>query len=205
LAGDVFATAEALGARPPLRLVGHSLGGRVALRAAGMEPGRVGRVALLDIGPSALPPGATEASRVVEVLLAAPDDVADRDTFRAHFRASGLDSALTEWLLLNLTADGGRYRWAVDRHALAALHARTSAEDLWAVVEGPRPWPLECVRGGRSGYVSDSDASRLEAAGSSVVTIPDAGHFLHVERPAEVVAALRAGLGGQASGEESRA
>jgi esterase len=176
----------------------------VALRAAGMESGRVGHVALLDIGPSALPPGATETSQVVEVLLAAPH-VTDRDTFRAHFRAAGLDSALTEWLLLNLAPDDGRYRWAVDRRALAALHARTSAEDLWAVVEGSRPWRLECVRGGRSGYVSDADARRLEAAGCPVVTIPDAGHFLHVERPAEVVAALRAGLGGRAIGEESRA
>jgi esterase len=203
LAGDVLATADALGVHAPLRLVAHSLGGRVALRAAELEPARVGHVALLDIGPSAIPPGATETARVVEVLLAAPA-VADRDAFRAHFRAGGLDNVLTEWLLLNLSSDGDRYRWAVDRGALAALHTRTSAEDLWAVVERPRPWTLQCVRGGGSAYVSDLDAARLEAAGCPVATISGAGHFLHVERPAEVVAALEAGLRGRPPARDGR-
>ena len=41
LAGDVLASAHALGLPTPLTLVGHSLGGRIALRAALLEPANV--------------------------------------------------------------------------------------------------------------------------------------------------------------------
>jgi pimeloyl-ACP methyl ester carboxylesterase len=191
LAGDVLATADALGLRAPVPIVGHSLGGRVALRAAGLAPQRIANVVLLDIGPSGVL--STETARVVELLLAAPPS-GSRETFRGHFRSGGLDDAVVEWLMLNLVAADGQYRWAIDRVALAALHARTSAEDLWGVVEGQGLLHLTCLRGGRSGYVTDADAARLAAAGCRLVTIEGAGHFLHVERPAEVLAAVRDAL-----------
>jgi pimeloyl-ACP methyl ester carboxylesterase len=150
-------------------------------------------VALLDIGPSPITPDAGDTARVLEALLAAPA-AAPPGAFRAHFRSAGLDDALIEWLLLNLRAAADHHRWGIDRAALAALHARTSADDLWSVVEGPRSWTASCVRGAKSVYVTDADARRLEAAGCLVVTIEGGGHFLHVDRPAEVVAAIRAGL-----------
>jgi pimeloyl-ACP methyl ester carboxylesterase len=191
LAGDVLATADALGLRAPVPIVGHSLGGRVALRAAGLAPQRIANVVLLDIGPSGVL--STETARVVELLLAAPPS-GSRETFRGHFRSGGLDDAVVEWLMLNLVAADGQYRWAIDRVALAALHARTSAEDLWGVVEGQGLLHLTCMRGGRSAYVTDADAARLAAAGCRLMTIEGAGHFLHVERPAEVLAAVRDAL-----------
>jgi pimeloyl-ACP methyl ester carboxylesterase len=36
-------------------------------------------------------------------------------------------------------------------------------------------------------YVPEADARRLQAAGARVDTIEGAGHFLHVERPAELL------------------
>ena len=86
--------------------------------------------------------------------------------------------------------------WRIDRHALAALHARIAAEDLWPAIESPGLFgPVRCVRGGHSGYVSDDDAARLQAAGCVVITIPGAGHFLHVEQPRVVAEAVASGLG----------
>lgn len=198
LARDVMTTAGALDLPSPLTLVGHSLGGRVALRAAGIEAGSrlIRQVTLLDIGPSAVPRSIGETGRVLDLLLAAPP-AAPKAAFRSHFRAGGLDGAVVEWLLLNLVAEGDRHRWVIDRAALADLQRRTGAEDLWAVVERTRDWALRCVRGARSPYVSDADARRLEAAGCPVTTIEGAGHFLHVERPAEVLATVRAGLADQ--------
>ena len=78
--------------------------------------------------------------------------------------------------------------------ALAALHTRIAAEDLWPAVEGPRDYAVRCVRGGASGYVSDADARRLQAAGCPVVTVDGAGHFLHAERPDAVADAVLASL-----------
>jgi pimeloyl-ACP methyl ester carboxylesterase len=43
--------------------------------------------------------------------------------------------------------------------------------------------------------VTDEDVARLQAAGCPVITIPNAGHFLHAEQPRLVADAVAAGLG----------
>jgi esterase len=193
LAAEVLAAARALDLRPPLALVGHSLGGRVALRAAALAPAVIDAVTLLDIAPGPLAAGG-QMARVLDILNEAPDTFETRGRAREHLLGAGLAPALVDWLLLNLEATGdGRACWRVDRHALADLHARVAAEDLWPIVESPREWTLRCVRGA-PGYVSDDDARRLEAAGGPVTTIAGAGHFLHAERPHEVAEAVALGL-----------
>ena len=80
-----------------------------------------------------------------------------------------------------------------DRRALAALHARIAAEDLWPAWRARR-YAVRCIRGGASGYVSDADARRLQAAGCPVVTVDGAGHFLHAQQPNAVADAVASGV-----------
>jgi esterase len=180
LAADVLAAAASLPG--PLTLVGHSLGGRVALAAARRAPDRLAQIVLLDIAPGPLDPSRADTRRVVDILLRAPARGADRREFRAFFLGQGLSAGLADWLLMNLEAEaeGGGFRWRIDRESLAALHDRSMYEDLWPVVEAGAV-PLGCIRGGRSGYVSDADVRRLAAAGCAVETLGDAGHYVHVD------------------------
>jgi len=191
LARSVLASCEALGG--PVRFVGHSLGGRVALTAALRAPASVAHVALLDATPSPRPPSA-EIGATVGALLAAPDTAPSRDVFRQHFRASHRPPEIVEWLLTNLEPAGASLRWRVDRQALAALFPKIGAEDLWPAVEGPRRYGVHCVRGARSNAVTESDVGRLTAAGCRVDTIAGAGHFVHVEAPEATRDAVAAGL-----------
>ena len=192
LARSVLDTARDVAGGPPLALVGHSLGGRVALRACLLDPHAIKVVGLLDITPSARHvSGETEAA--LRALESAPERAETREAFRQHFRDAGLSSEMAEWLMLNLARDAEGLHWRVDRAALGGLAARTSREDLWPAIEGPHPYARHCARGGRSRYVGDEDARRLVAAGCSVDTV-DAGHWLHVERTADVVALVRGWL-----------
>jgi pimeloyl-ACP methyl ester carboxylesterase len=194
LAADVLGTARALGLGRPVILVGHSLGGRVALRAARLDPAAIDVVTLLDIAPGPIADGG-EVTNVLDILLRMPDTFGSRGQARAGLVAAGLTAALAEWILLNLEPAGDDYRWRIDRRAVADLHAHVAAEDLWPAVESPaRRWAVRCVRGSTSPHVSDGDADRLQAAGCPVATIAGAGHFLHAERPQAVAAAVVAGL-----------
>ena len=181
LGRDVLALARYLGLGEPFELVGHSLGGRVALVVRQVAPEAVARVTLLDIAPGPIPVTAGSVEGVIGALLAAPAEMAGRGEMREFLLARGLTTALVEWLILNLEPRaGGRVGWRIDRQALAGLNERTRGIDLWSLVEGHGA-ATRCIRGGRSGFVTDGDVGRLESAGVEVTTLEGAGHFVHVE------------------------
>jgi pimeloyl-ACP methyl ester carboxylesterase len=181
LARDVVDTAREVGFTGPLELVGHSLGGRVALAASLAFPREVVSVTLLDITPSPVPIDLSESGMVLNVLLEAPDTAPSRRDMRAELTKRGLSDALADWLVMNLTTvpEGG-VRWRFDRQALHELHGRANPMDLWPAVERPGA-RVRCIRGGRARYVTDADVARMEAAGCPVETLPGVGHFVHVE------------------------
>lgn len=179
LGADVVAAARAAGFSAPLHLVGHSLGGRVALAAARLNPLEVTRVTLLDIAPGPVGRAAGETQQVLEVLLLAPARAADRREMKAFLTDHGLSSGLSDWLLMNFVAMNDGYAWQIDRQALSALQGRFIAADLWDVIRDGHT-SVACIRGGLSPYVTDDDVARLQAAGCAVHTV-DAGHYVHVE------------------------
>jgi pimeloyl-ACP methyl ester carboxylesterase len=184
LADDVLALIASLGLAPPVAIMGHSLGGRVALAATLRAPGTFSRVTLLDITPSPIAPrvGSLESAALVAAMVAAPASAPSRQVYRDHLAAAGVRPVLIDWQMLNLVQDGEVWRWRMDPRALADLHPRVNAADLWAAVERPdRPYELHAVRGARSPYLDDADAARLAAAGCRVDTIAGAGHFVHVD------------------------
>lgn len=183
LARDVVDTARARGFTGALDWVGHSLGGRVSLAASLHVPEAVKTVTLLDITPGPVPGDLSESGKVLGVLLQAPPRAESRRALRTELTGRGLSEPLADWLLMNLVTEPDGVRWRFDRQALAELHSRVNGTDLWAAVERPDRPPMRCIRGGRAKYVSDADADRMVAARVPVATLPDAGHFVHVDAP----------------------
>lgn len=186
MARDVMETANAEGLAPPYTIVGHSLGGRVALAATLQAPHAIRHVTLLDIAPGPIGDAGQEQSRTLQAFTSVPASFARREDARDALRQQGLSQAMTEWLLMNLTSQGDSYVWKVDRHALLSLRPKTLAVDLWPAVERYGQ-AMRCIRGGQSPYVSEDDVRRYEQFGCHVVTIPNAGHFVHVDQPTELV------------------
>jgi esterase len=192
VARDVVETLDAQGFSGPVDWVGHSMGGRVALTASEDFSDRVRSVAMLDIAPGPVAVDLSEGGNVLDILLRAPPRADNRRELRANLTGNGLSESLTDWLLMNLVPDGDGVRWRFDREALRRLHQNVTKQDLWPAMERPVHPPLRCIRGGRSRYVTAEDVQRMEAADCPVATLPDAGHFVHVDNPQELLAWLMA-------------
>lgn len=193
LAEDVLATAKSLSLPESFGVIGHSLGGRVALRLSGLSLESVSKVAILDISPAPLHMAQGETQRVTEVLLKAPESAPTREPFRGYLREEGLPDALSNWLLMNLIVVEGEYRWRIERGALAALLQKVNVEDLWQdAAQIAKKGALFCIRGGASSYVSQEDAVRLSQLGAKVETIEGAGHFIHAEALEALLSSLDA-------------
>jgi len=193
LARDVVETARAQGVSGAFNWVGHSLGGRVSLAGSLHVPEVVKSVTLLDITPGPVPGDLSESGKVLGVLLQAPPRADSRRAMRAELTGRGLSEPLSDWLLMNLATQPDGVSWRFDRQALAGLHSRVNGTDLWDAVERKDRPPMRCIRGGRAKYVTDSDADRMVAAGCPVATLPDAGHFVHVDAPQALLEWLRQG------------
>ncbi len=182
---EVCEVTEAVGEGSPVVLVGHSMGGGVALATAALHPPLVAGVALID-------------SAVWRPGL---------DRFEARFRQSSYptrEAAMEAFRLmppqppnreveamlapLAVTERDGRWGWKWDPRALPSFSGK-AVRDLLGRVK----CPLIEVAGSLSDHV-DGHSLRLlrEATGQEVPLIEVDGAFHHVmlDRPAEVAAIL---------------
>jgi esterase len=189
MAGDVAALIErhGLGA---VTLIGHSLGGKVAMRLALTRPELIERLVVVDVAPVAYAHSFgpfVEAMRQVDLSA-----VARRSDADLQLQSSIPDPMLRNFLLQNLVKTDAGFVWRVNLEALAAnmdelLGFPTPAAD--AAYGGPTLF----IAGGRSQYVQPEHWPLIERLFPKIehVVIAGAGHWLHAERPAEFLAAVR--------------
>lgn len=189
IARDVLELATAIGATDPLELVGHSLGGRVALRAMTIAPERIGSAVLLDSTPAKITGGPTEIQKVVAALMTSPESASTREELRDPLIAAGLSTGLVDWLMMNVVSEDGVYRWRLDRQAASGLLERSRNEEMWTAIE-QQSAKIKLVWGELSSYVTPADRSRVERSGVKTIRVDGAGHFLHVEKPEAVLEAI---------------
>ena len=176
----------------PVDVVGHSMGGKVAMVLALRHPGLVRRLAVLDIAPVASGASRGEFRHLLDALEGLDlGNVARRADADAALRAEIPEEGVRGFLLQNLRRGEDGFEWEPNLRLLSAeLPAVMGFPDLSGRrFEGPVLW----MRGERSGYVEDEDAPAMRALFPRTVrlTVHDAGHWVHAEQPDAVIAALR--------------
>jgi pimeloyl-ACP methyl ester carboxylesterase len=183
-----------LSADDPATLVGHSMGGKVAMVVALRHPELVERLVVVDVAPVAYHHseefrGYIEGMQALDLAVLERRGQADE-----RLRDAVPSRTVRSFLLQNLRHDERGWSWQLNLDVLGRDLAELGGwpeERLAdaAPYEGPVLW----VAGADSHYVQDDYAPAMERWFPAVrrVSIKGAGHWVHSEQPAVFVEVLR--------------
>lgn len=184
LVADADRVAALLSEGPPAALVGHSMGGKVAMLTALRHPELIERLCVVDIAPVAYRRVGEFAGFIEAMLGIDLDGVDRRDDADALLAPAVPDPSVRAFLLQNLRRDGDRWRWQVN---LELLEEGLDEIGGWPELADVEPYdgPVLWLAGAESGYVRDEHAAQMERLFPRVrrVTVKNAGHWVHSEQP----------------------
>ena len=172
-------------------LLGHSMGGKIAMMLAQNRPHELSKLIVVDIAPCSYDPKRHVA--LIEAMRALDLTATDRRQIDAALARQIPDSSTRQFLAQNLTRerDAG-YRWRLN---LASI--RRNIEGL-SGYENAQVAMLDAlfIVGADSDYVPLAAHGAVVARfpNARIATMENAGHWLHAQHPARLVSLCRAFL-----------
>jgi len=192
MAGDVAALIERLGLERPA-VLGHSMGGKVAMTLALTEPARVERLIVADVAPVRYGDHFSSYTEVMRSVAAM--QATGREEIKRTMLASIPDDRTVGFLMTNLVRHGEQYDWRIN---VAAISASLSTLGGWPEANDRLHYdgPVTVINGERSDYISADDRPRFTRLFPRVefVTIAGAGHWLHADKPEAFIEAVTTAL-----------
>ena len=183
MSDDVMALMDKLGIAQA-HVLGHSMGGKVAMTMARLAPQRVASLIVADIAPVAYSHGHDDVFAALnEVAVNRPANRRDADALLAkHVDARPIRLFLAT--NLERTSDNGQ---PVMGLRVGLEQIIKGYPDIVTVPAGDQPYDGPCLvlRGANSDYVSDAMLPALKQVlpNARVVTLKEAGHWLHADQP----------------------
>ncbi len=175
-----------------IAILGHSMGGKVAMRLAIDYPMAVSKLIVVDIAPKQYPPHNQDVVNALKKVDL--DKIQSRKEAEEILREDLHEEGTIQFLLKNL-------HWKENAAGEKSLAWRFNldviGENLHEVYAATLP-PLTCntealfIRGEKSQYVMQEDEADIKVLfpNSTIVTIPDAGHWVHADQPFPVFEAV---------------
>lgn len=170
-----------------IHLLGHSMGGKVAMQFATQFPSRMGKLIVVDM---AMRSYADVHTHLIEAMLAVKlSSMQTRSDVDQALISTIDENMIRQFLLMNLVKSNDRLAWRIN---LAALKANYSTLQQAVCASAQYDKPALFIRGERSDYVRDEDIEQIKThfTNTQFASLPTA-HWVHAEQPqafSEVVA-----------------
>ncbi|KAH6806136.1 alpha/beta-Hydrolases superfamily protein [Perilla frutescens var. frutescens] len=185
-------------------VIGHSMGGKIAMQfAQSCANGDYGdnvslpkQLWVLDSVPGKLIPRNEEGEveKVLQILQSLPSEIPSRKWLVDHMLKLGFSKSLSEWIGSNLKKSGEHETWAFNLDGAVQMFSSYSEMDYWPLLEHPpNGMEIDIVRAEKSGRWDTDIIQQLERLSSrrvdetkgkvSVHVLPNAGHWVHVDNP----------------------
>ncbi|GAA4426244.1 alpha/beta fold hydrolase [Pontibacter saemangeumensis] len=184
MAADVLELVDALQIPTPA-IMGHSMGGKVAMKYALNYPTRITKLIVVDIAPKAYPPHHDE---IIDALQAVKlEGVTSRSDIDAQLSEHIKEEYVRLFLMKNLyRKEDKSFAWRMNIDALA-----NNYDNISAAITADVPFKKSTlfIKGGKSNYIKPEDVyGSIERLFTlvEVETIPEAGHWVHAQAPDKV-------------------
>ncbi|CAA2957732.1 protein ABHD11 [Olea europaea var. sylvestris] len=186
-------------------VIGHSMGGKVALQfAQSCANGDYGdsvhlpkQLWVLDSVPGTVnrKNGDGEVEKVLETLQSLPSTIPSRKWLVDHMLKLGFSKSLSEWIGSNLKQSGEEQTWAFNLEGAVQMFDSYRVTDYWPLLEHPpKGMEIAIVRAENSDRWDLDVIKQLESLATtkrvdetegkvSVHVLPNAGHWVHVDNP----------------------
>lgn len=179
MAEDVRALCDSLGISKA-HVLGHSLGGKVAMQFAAYYPQSVDKLVVVDISPRQY---FSQHTPMMDTMMALDmDQYASRSEIDEALSASISDKTVRQFLLMNLRTDKSGFSWRINLPALKQNYQQLMAPVCTTAV---LDIPSLFVYGALSDYVNTQDRTLIQQhfIQAEFVAIEKAGHWVHAEKP----------------------
>lgn len=181
----------------PVTLLGHSMGGKAAMRTALDFPEWIDKLIVLDIAPTAYP--------VLHAEIIAALKSVDLDSLQSRNEAGNILSErinqedVRQFLLKGLyRTDNNRFAWRFNLDVL-----NKELDKIGEAVDSEMPFtkPALFIRGEKSNYINEEHFDKILKIfpNAEVLTAPAAGHWIHADNAEWLAEAVKGFLVNQFS------
>jgi esterase len=167
-------------------LIGHSMGGKVAMAYTLENPQDVSKLAVIDISPRKYPERVTHTQVISQMLGIDLEKVTSRGEVEKFIDSHITDTRIRMFIMKNLYYKlHGKLAWRLNLDAI-----NQSMDLLFDAVRSENQYkgPTLFIRGGKSDYVTDADIPLIKSMFPETVikTISGASHWVHADAPEEL-------------------
>ncbi|XP_048839860.1 protein ABHD11 isoform X1 [Brienomyrus brachyistius] len=174
-------------------LIGHSMGGKVAMTTALTQSDLVERLVVVDISPARSATRTNfhnyiQAMKDVKISSDLPRSTARR-LAEDQLRELVKERSVRQFLLTNLVEQNGHYAWRVNLEAISNhMEDILSFPEFNATYHGPTLF----LGGTSSAYISSEDYPEIQRLfpAAEIQYIPDASHWIHADKPLDFISSL---------------